>query len=34
MLGRVPDGSTARFVKDGMLPGEAQGSATGYRMAS
>jgi hypothetical protein len=34
LLGRVPEGSTARFVKDGTLPGEAQGSATLYRMAS
>ena len=25
LLGRVPEGSTARFVKDGTLPGEAQG---------
>ena len=34
LLGRVPEGSTARFVKDGALPGEAQGGATVYRMAS
>jgi hypothetical protein len=34
LLGRVPAGSTARFVKDGSLPGEAQGGATVYRMAS
>jgi hypothetical protein len=34
LLGRVPQGSTARFVKDGTLPGEAQGGATLYRMAS
>jgi len=34
LLGRVPEGSTARFVKDGTLPGEAQGGATVYRMAS
>jgi hypothetical protein len=34
LLGRVPEGSTARFVKDGTLPGEAQGGATTYRMAS
>jgi hypothetical protein len=34
LLGRVPEGSTARFVQDGTLPGEAQGSATVYRMAS
>jgi hypothetical protein len=25
LLGRVPQGSTARFLKDGMLPGNAQG---------
>jgi hypothetical protein len=34
LLGRVPEGSTARFVRDGTLPGEAQGGATVYRMAS
>jgi hypothetical protein len=34
LLGRVPAGSTARFAKDGTLPGEAQGDATGYRIAS
>jgi hypothetical protein len=34
LLGRVPEGSTARFVQDGTLPSEAQGSATAYRMAS
>jgi hypothetical protein len=34
LLGRVPEGSTARFVKDGTLPGEAQGGPTVYRMAS
>ena len=34
LLGRVPQGSTARFVKDGTLPGEAQGGATIHRMAS
>jgi hypothetical protein len=34
LLGRVPEGSTARFVKDGTLPGPAQGGATVYRMAS
>jgi len=34
LLGRVPEGSTARFVKDGTLPGEARGGATVYRMAS
>jgi hypothetical protein len=30
LLGRVPAGSTARFVKDGTLPG-AKGDTTGYR---
>ena len=34
LLGRVPAGSTARFIQDGTLPGEAQGGATIYRMAS
>jgi hypothetical protein len=34
LLDRVPKGSTARFVKDGTLPGEAQGGATAYRLAS
>ena len=34
LLGHVPEGSTARFVSDGTLPGEAQGGATVYRMAS
>ena len=34
LLGRVPGGSTARFVQDGTLPDDAQGAATGYRMAS
>jgi hypothetical protein len=34
LLGRVPEGSTARFVKDGTLPSEAQGGATFYRLAS
>ena len=33
LLGRVPEGSTARFVKDGTLPGEAQGGHR-YRMAA
>jgi hypothetical protein len=33
LLGRVPEGSTTRFVKDGTLPGETQGG-TVYRMAS
>jgi hypothetical protein len=34
LLGRVPKGSTARFIKSGTLPGEAHSAATGYRMAS
>jgi hypothetical protein len=34
LLRRVPEGSTARFVKGGTLPGEAQGGGTLYRMAS
>jgi len=34
LLGHVPEGSTARFVSDGTLPGEAQGGATIYQMAS
>jgi hypothetical protein len=34
LLGSVPEGSTARFVKDGTLPGEAEDGATVYRMAS
>jgi hypothetical protein len=34
LLGRAPEGSTARFAKDGTLPGEAQGGATAYRLAS
>jgi hypothetical protein len=29
----VPEGSTARFIKSGTLPGEAHGAATGYRIA-
>ena len=33
LLGRVPEGSTARPRQDGTLPGEAQGDATIYRMA-
>src|SRR5919106_3031165 len=32
LLGRVPAGSTARFIQDGTLPGEAQCGATAYRM--
>jgi hypothetical protein len=34
LLGRVPAGSTARLVKDGTLPGEAQGDAPVHRMVS
>jgi hypothetical protein len=34
LLGRVPKGSTARFIQDGTLPAEAQGAATIYRLAS
>ena len=34
LIGRVPAGSTARFVQDGTLPGEAQGDAAVYRLAS
>ena len=34
LLGHVPEGSTARFIQDGTLPGEAQGSVTVYRLAS
>ena len=34
LLGRVPAGSTARFVKDGTLPCEAQGGTTAHRVAS
>jgi hypothetical protein len=34
LLGRVPAGSTARFIQDGALPGEARPSANLYRLAS
>jgi hypothetical protein len=34
LLGRVPEGSTARFLQDGTLPGESERSATAYPMAS
>jgi hypothetical protein len=34
LLGHVPKGSTVRFIQDGTLPGEAQGGATAYRLAS
>jgi hypothetical protein len=33
LLGRVPAGSTARFVQDGTLPGEARPCVTVYRLA-
>jgi hypothetical protein len=34
LLGRVPEGSTARFLKDGTLPGEVQLSVSVHRIAS
>ena len=34
LLGRVPEGSTARFVKDGTLPGDVQHSASVHQLAS
>ena len=34
LLGRVPEGSTARFVPDGTLPGHGQHSASVHRIAS
>ena len=34
LLGRVPAGSTARFVQDGTLPGEARPGASTHRLAS
>src|SRR5919106_6567492 len=34
LLGRVPEGSTARFIQDGTLPGEARHCVTVYRLAS
>jgi hypothetical protein len=34
LLGRVPAGSTARFVQDGTLPGESRHDANVYRLAS
>ena len=33
-LGRVPAGSTARFVQDGTLPGDTRHGADVYRLAS
>jgi hypothetical protein len=34
LLGRVPAGSTARFVRDGTLPGDTRHGADVYRLAS
>jgi hypothetical protein len=34
LLGRVPQGSTARFVQEGALPGEARAAPPPTRMAS
>ena len=34
LLGRVPEGSTAGFVQDGTLPGDARHSANVYRIAT
>jgi hypothetical protein len=34
LLGRVPKGSTARFIQDGTLPREARQGAEPYRLAS
>jgi hypothetical protein len=34
LLGRVPAGSTARFVQDGTLPGDTRHGANLYRIAS
>jgi hypothetical protein len=34
LLGRVPEGSTARFIQDGTLPGHGQHSASVHRIAS
>jgi hypothetical protein len=34
LLGRVPEGSTARFVQDGTLPGEARHDSNVYGLAS
>ena len=34
LLDRVPEGSTARFVRDGTLPGDVQYSASVHRLAS
>ena len=34
LLDRVPEGTTARFIQDGTLPGDDRHSAIVYRMAS
>jgi hypothetical protein len=34
LLGRVPKGSTARFLEDGTLPGDTRPSVDLYRIAS
>jgi len=34
LLGRVPEGSTARFIRDGTLPDDVQHSASVHRIAS
>jgi hypothetical protein len=34
LLGRVPEGSTARFLQDGTLPHDAKSTPSGYRIAS
>ena len=34
LLGRVPQGSTARFIQDGTLPGDDNSSRGTYRIAS
>jgi len=34
LLGRVPGGSTARFVEDGTLPDDVQHNAPAHRLAS
>jgi hypothetical protein len=34
LLGRVPEGSTARFIRNGTLPGDAKGNPGVYRVAS
>jgi hypothetical protein len=34
LLGRVPEGTTARFLEDGTLPGDAKSTPSEYRIAS